>query len=89
MPTLTASAAMASLPSGPIALVCDIEGAEYRMVMQDEALLARLSCVIMEIHPKHYIEMGGSTEALLLKFAAAGLHLEERVEDVILLRRIA
>lgn len=87
VPTLTATAAAESLPAGPIALVCDIEGAEYPMVMQDAALLARLSCVIMEIHPPRYADMGGSTGALLAQFAAAGLVLQEQVDDVILLRR--
>ena len=87
VPTLTATNAAAHLPPGPIALVCDIEGAEYQMILQDAPLLTRLDCVIMEIHPQRYAETGGTTDALLAQFAAAGLTVRAQIDDVILLQR--
>lgn len=89
VPALTATAAAAGLPEGPFALVCDIEGAEYPMILQDAALLPRLSAIIMELHPPSYAKLGGSTEMLLGKLAENGFTLREQIENVVLLTREA
>lgn len=87
VPTITASAAAADLPEGPFALVCDIEGAEYPMIEHDADLLGRVSVVIMELHPERYHSLGGSTEILMSRLLASGLHLKTQVENVVLLTR--
>lgn len=87
VPALTASDAAKFLPNGAIALVCDIEGAEFPMVMHDDALLGRCSVIIMEIHPPYYATQGGSTASLVEKLARHGLLLRRQIDDVLLFQR--
>jgi FkbM family methyltransferase len=88
VPTVTiASLCAAQGISGPFALVCDIEGAEYDMLRHDGAALAACQVIVMETHPDAYSSMNGSMQDLLARLAAMGFVVREQRSDVIALAR--
>lgn len=73
--------------TGDFSLVCDIEGAEYDLLLHDTAVLARCAMIVMEIHPDTFIDRGTSVTAFRQMLATAGFTLIDHQAQVIVARR--
>lgn len=82
VPTTTLSKLAESLPPGPFALVCDIEGAELAMINQQEPELRRISLLILETHPTAYPDGAADKDRMLAKIAELGLRQIAQVKNV-------
>lgn len=82
VPTTTLSKLAASLPEGPFALICDIEGAEVPLVLHDAATMARVSVFVLETHPKLYPGRKLDEEALLSAVKKTGLRCVAQAKNV-------
>jgi FkbM family methyltransferase len=67
------------------ALICDVEGQEYELVMRESAALRKAELIIMEVHP-HVI---GDEKAQLLisKLATLGFKIIESSAQVVVLNK--
>jgi FkbM family methyltransferase len=70
-------------------LVCDIEAAEWDLVKEDAAALARCHLAIIELHPDAFAESGASERGFVDMLAAAGLDIVDRESNVIAARNRA
>jgi len=68
-------------------LVCDIEGGELEMLRRDGAALKNCNCLVLEIHPVVFSEMGSSVEEVEALIRAAGLTIVAREHDVLVATR--
>lgn len=73
--------------TGDFSLVCDIEGAEYDLLLHDSAILARCAVIVMEIHPDAFIDRGSSVTAFCQMLTAAGFAIVDHQAQVIVARR--
>lgn len=69
------------------ALICDIEGMEFEMVMREPETVGRAELIIMELHP----QMVGEEKVarMMAEFKRLGFGLEERQADVVVLSKRA
>lgn len=67
------------------ALICDIEGKEFELVMREPETVARAELIIMELHP----HMVGAEKVaqMMAEFDRLGFGLEERQADVVVLSK--
>jgi FkbM family methyltransferase len=72
---------------GDFSLVCDIEGAEYDLLLHDTATLARCAMIVMEIHPDVFIDRGTSVTAFRQMLTTAGFAIVDHQAQVIVARR--
>jgi FkbM family methyltransferase len=70
-----------------VALVADIEGAEFDLFRHDSEALRSVQVAIVELHPRDYPKRGLSEHGMLELLEAAGFAVVERRADVVLLRR--
>ena len=82
VPTTTLTNLAASLPEGPFALICDIEGAEVPMILHEAVLLSRVSVFVLETHPKLYSKGKRDMEDLVAAVTKTGLRQVARVKNV-------
>lgn len=82
VPTTTLARVAERIPEGPFALVCDVEGAEDTLVERERALLARISTLVLETHPRAYADGARTLERMLARIAACGLALVDAEERV-------
>jgi FkbM family methyltransferase len=68
-------------------LVCDIEGGELEMLKQDGDALRNCQCLVLEIHPSVFSEMGSSVEEVEALLVDAGLKIVARDQDVLVALR--
>lgn len=87
VPAITLAQIAATLPPGEFALVCDIEGAEVEMLRHEATTLARVSLVVLEIHPAAALAAGEAPEAAFAQLEAAGFQMLDRIENVAAFRR--
>ncbi len=73
--------------TGDFSLVCDIEGAEYDLLLHDTAILVRCAMIVMEIHPDTFIDRGSSVTAFRQMLSAAGFAIVDHHAQVIVARR--
>ncbi|MCZ7676625.1 MAG: FkbM family methyltransferase [Roseovarius sp.] len=73
---------------GSYGLVCDIEGGEFDLFLNDAEALARCAMAIVELHPDPFVRRGESTSAFLEHVRAAGFEIVEVMANVIAARRI-
>jgi FkbM family methyltransferase len=64
-------------------LVCDIEGAEFDLLLHDQSALARCVCMIVEFHSAAFMERGAPVSAFLNMVNQAGFTIVERDAQVI------
>lgn len=74
---------------GDYGLVCDIEGGEFDLFLNDVEALSRCAVAIVELHPDPFVRRGESTSAFLESVRAAGFEVVEVMANVIAARRIA
>lgn len=67
---------------GNYSLICDIEGAETEIFEKDAAALARCDLVIVELHPRQYIQSGRSLDEVVGLIIQHGFTERRRVGDV-------
>ncbi|MCB2117093.1 MAG: FkbM family methyltransferase [Rhodobacteraceae bacterium] len=87
VPALRLSDLAATLPEGPYALVCDIEGAELDLFAAEAAALDRIDLVVLETHPRAYPGGRADLDAMLARLRAAGLEEVRAEADVVCYRR--
>jgi hypothetical protein len=68
------------------ALICDIEGQEYELVMREADALRNAELIIMEVHP--HVIGEEKTQALISKLGAMGFRTIESSAQVIVLNRV-
>jgi FkbM family methyltransferase len=86
VPATTLDALFKQFGTTKCSLVCDIEGQEYQMVKNELPLIAeRVSCIIMETHPRLIGEE--KTKEMIAALASAGFQTREVVSDVCVLAR--
>jgi FkbM family methyltransferase len=73
--------------TGAFSLVCDIEGAEFDLLLHDATTLARCAMIVMELHPDSFIDRGASVTAFLQMLSAAGFAILDHDAQVIVARR--
>lgn len=73
--------------TGDFSLVCNIDGAEYDLLLHDSASLARCAMIVMHIHPAAFIDRGSSVSAFCQMLTAAGFTLIDHQAQVIAARR--
>lgn len=73
--------------TGAFSLVCDVEGAEFDLLLHDAATLARCAMIVMEIHPDSFIDRGASVSAFLQMLSSAGFAILDHDAQVIVARR--
>ena len=73
--------------TGDFSLVCDIEGAEFDLLIHDAATLARCAMIVMEIHPDTFIDRGTSVTAFRQMLTDAGFAIVDHQAQVIVARR--
>lgn len=87
-PTTTLAALADHMPPGPFALICDVEGAELDLFTQErEDVLARISVMVLETHPKVYDGGTQRQKQLLERLALLGFVVVEDRNDVFCLTR--
>lgn len=74
---------------GDYGLVCDIEGGEFDLFLNDVEALSRCALAIVELHPDPFVRRGESTSAFLESVSAAGFEVVEVMANVIAAKRIA
>jgi FkbM family methyltransferase len=90
VPAITLSQLLAAhLPDQDYELVCDIEGAEFDLLMHDAAALKRCALAIVELHPDAFASKGSSEDAFLAMLSDAGFTLVAREENVVVASRRA
>lgn len=72
-----------------LALVADIEGAEFDLFSHERDALQSVEVAVVELHPRDYARRGRTERDMLDLIAEAGFALAERREDVVLLKRAA
>ena len=77
----------ATLPAGPYALVCDIEGAELGLVAAEATALDRVDLIVLETHPRAYPQGRRDLDTILARLRAAGLEEVRAEADVVCYRR--
>lgn len=82
VPTTTLGTVAAQLPTGPFAVVCDIEGGEIDLVARDGDLIARSEVFILETHPRFYPNGERDRDELVARIKGLGLRLDAREQDV-------
>lgn len=85
--TTTLSTLAASMPAGPFALICDIEGAEVGMIENEADTLARVSLLVLETHPKVYAAGDADTRRLISLITASGLRQVAQAKNVLAFAR--
>lgn len=84
VPAVTLEALVARMPAAaPLALVCDIEGAEVGLVEAGAHLLPRFALIVMETHPRIYARGTAERDALVARIEAAGFNVARRAQDVL------
>jgi FkbM family methyltransferase len=73
--------------AGPYSLVCDIEGAEFDVLLHDKAALANCVCIVLELHPWPFMERGASVSAFRGMVKDAGFSIVDEDAQVIVARR--
>lgn len=87
-PATTLAALAGHLPPGPFALICDVEGAELDLFAHEQAdVLARISLMVLETHPKFYDGGIARQKQLLDRLAELGFVVAEERNDVLCLTR--
>ncbi|MBN2760809.1 MAG: FkbM family methyltransferase [Rhodobacteraceae bacterium] len=71
---------------GRYTLVCDIEGAEFDLLLHEADALAACNTIIMELHPGEYMARGASVTQMLTMLSDCGFHIVHRAENVIVAR---
>ncbi|MBM4111370.1 MAG: FkbM family methyltransferase [Phycisphaerae bacterium] len=82
VPATTLAALAKQMPTGPFALVCDIEGTELDMFAHESVVLDRIDVLILETHPKRYAHAKTDIETLHRRLRDHGLHLVDSSSDV-------
>jgi FkbM family methyltransferase len=82
VPATTLTALGHQMPAGPFALVCDIEGTEIDMIAHESDVLNRIDVLILETHPKRYVNPKSDIDALRARLRSHGLRLVESCSDV-------
>ena len=85
--TTTLSKLALSIPQGPFALICDIEGAELQLFEKEDEVLSRLSVIILETHPSLYPNGLVDEHKILEKIENLGLQEIERDKNVVCFAR--
>jgi len=85
--TTTLSKLALSIPQGPFALICDIEGAELQLFEKEDEVLSRLSVIILETHPSLYPNGLVDEHKILEKIENLGLQEIERDKNVVCFER--
>lgn len=72
---------------GRYSLVCDIEGAEFDLFLNDTEALSRCAIAVVEFHPDPFVRRGTSTSAFLDHVRAAGFEIAETQANVLVATR--
>ena len=70
---------------GEFALICDIEGQEFELVMHEAETVGKAELIIMELHP--HMVGAEQVQRMMDSLEKLGFGLEERVADVVVLSR--
>lgn len=73
--------------AGDFSLVCDIEGAEFDLLQNDAAALARCAVIVMEIHPDAFMDRGETVSAFRRMLEGGGFDIVDHEAQVIVARR--
>ena len=74
---------------GRFSLICDIEGAEFDLFLDDTEALSRCEVAIVEFHPDPFVRRGVSTSAFLENVRAAGFDIVDVMANVLVAKRRA
>ena len=72
---------------GNVTVVCDIEGAEAALFLEEHEMLDHVGMMIVELHPDAYGAWGTTEKALLSVARKRGLAEIDRMEDTVVLAR--
>ncbi|MGB7321206.1 MAG: FkbM family methyltransferase [Albidovulum sp.] len=87
VPALQLSELAKTLPDGPFALVCDIEGGELSLFAAERDLLNRIDLIVLETHPHIYAGGAADMAPMMAAICDSGLELVKEEKDVICFQR--
>lgn len=86
-PAVTLSELARRMPAGPFAVVCDIEGTELSLILNEADVFSRVEILILEAHPQLFPDGPTDTERLVDELARHGLQLQESDSHVYCFKR--
>lgn len=69
------------------ALICDIEGQEYEMIMREPRAIEKAQLIIMEVHP--HILGEDKVQLMISKLIALNFEVIDRSTNVVIFRKAA
>jgi FkbM family methyltransferase len=85
VPATRLSEILAEQGFGKFALICDIEGQEFELVMHEPETVGMAELIIMELHP-HMVGVA-KVQRMMDSLEKLGFRLEARVADVVVLAK--
>lgn len=78
----------AQMPPKPFALVCDIEGAEFDLFVNEADSLDAVNLIILETHPTRHCDGPKAVARIYQVLEAAGFERVDEEQDVVAFRRV-
>lgn len=72
---------------GEYSLICDIEGTEFDLVAQDLKGLSNCACIVVEVHPRVFYDLGRTTQQFAENLTRAGFEILNVDATVVAARR--
>lgn len=73
---------------GQYSLICDIEGTEFDLITQDIEGLSNCACIVVEVHPRVFFDLGKTVNEFVENLTRAGFQIVDTEANVIAARRI-
>jgi len=87
-PAVTLSQLAKRMPAGTFAMVCDIEGAEKGLILNEREVFSRVEILILEVHPHLFPEGAADSSRLVEELERRGLQLHESDSNVYCFKRV-
>ena len=87
-PAVTLSQLARRMPAGAFAMVCDIEGAEKGLILNEREVFSRVEILILEVHPHLFPEGAADSSRLVEELERRGLQLHESDSNVYCFKRV-
>lgn len=88
VPATTLSQISDQMPAGNFALICDIEGAEFDLFVNETSCLNRIALIIAETHPAQYTNGLRDVMRIHALLVASGFEKIDAERDVVTYRRV-
>lgn len=88
VPATTLHQLAAQMPPGKFALVCDIEGAEFDLFVNEASCLQSITVIILETHPTRHRDGLGAVAQIHEVLVTSGFERVDAEQEVVTYRRV-